>query len=79
MSAEQKHTHTHWSRSLLNENELAQYLNIEAETLKKWRRLGQGPAFTKVGKSVRYRWQEIERYLDAQTVSNTAEARALTA
>jgi len=39
----------------LPEAETAEQLGIAVRTLRKWRQLGQGPAYTKFGKQVHYR------------------------
>ncbi len=46
----------------LTPGELATRWNISRRTLERWRGLGRGPAFIKVGGSVRYRLDDIEAY-----------------
>jgi hypothetical protein len=46
----------------LNQNQLAERLNISPRTLERWRWLGEGPPFLKIGGRVVYRLQDIERY-----------------
>ena len=46
----------------LNQRELAERLNISPRTLERWRWLGEGPPFLKIGGRVVYRLQDIERY-----------------
>ncbi len=46
----------------LTSGELAARWNISRRTLERWRGLGRGPAFIKVGGSVRYRLDDVEAY-----------------
>lgn len=47
----------------LNEVELAERLSISRKTLQKWRSLGMGPAYLKLGSKVVYRVEDIEAYI----------------
>jgi hypothetical protein len=47
--------------------EVADYLGLKPTTLNKWRWLGCGPNYIKVGSSVRYRWEDVEAWLSART------------
>jgi DNA-binding transcriptional MerR regulator len=55
----------------LNQNELAERLNISPRTLERWRWLGEGPPFLKIGGRVVYRLQDIERYEADQLRAST--------
>ena len=46
----------------LNQRELAERLNISPRTLERWRWLGEGPPFLKIGGRCVYRLEDIERY-----------------
>ena len=48
---------------LLTEQEAAELLNLSRRTLEAWRRRGKGPRFTKLGKLVRYRLQDVEQFI----------------
>lgn len=50
---------------LLTEHEVAALLALSHRTLQRWRWLGQGPAFVKLGGAVRYERSEIERFIAA--------------
>lgn len=50
-------------KHLLTERQAADYLNLSVSTLQAWRAGGAGPRFVKLGKSVRYRPEELERYM----------------
>lgn len=53
-------------RALGKPAEVAQYLGVPERTLAQWRYLRKGPAYINVGRYVRYRWSEVERWLDEQ-------------
>ena len=45
-----------------DEDALAKYWAITIKCLQKWRALGEGPAYYKIGKSVRYKRSDIEDF-----------------
>lgn len=51
---------------LLTIKEVAEYLGIPIATLYQWRYRGEGPDGFRVGRHVRYRWSEIEAWIEAQ-------------
>lgn len=53
---------------ILTSKETAKLLGYRVRTLKKWRSTGRGPAYVRIGSRVRYRREEINRWLDQQTV-----------
>lgn len=50
---------------MLTAAELAELFKTSESVLSQWRIRGQGPAFVKMGRSVRYPRQEVEEWLDA--------------
>jgi len=46
----------------LDETDAARYLNFQPTTLKAWRRLGRGPAYYRVYRSVRYRLEDLDAW-----------------
>ncbi|MFL7904152.1 helix-turn-helix transcriptional regulator [Azospirillum argentinense] len=51
---------------MLTELEAAKHLGISPKTLTRWRWLGTGPAFVKVGaRAVRYREEDLRVFLEA--------------
>jgi predicted DNA-binding transcriptional regulator AlpA len=52
---------------LATRKEVADHLGVPVATLHQWAYLGTGPRYMRVGRHTRYRWSEIERWLDAQT------------
>lgn len=48
---------------LLDQNEVAEMLSVKPRTLEYWRLNGIGPKYVKVGKLVRYREIDINKYI----------------
>ena len=61
---------------LLTESQVAERLNLRVATLRRWRWLGQGPRFIKIGAAVRYDPQELKEYLAKQVRSSTSDPGA---
>jgi predicted site-specific integrase-resolvase len=55
----------------MSQVELAQRWGISPRTLERWRWIGQGPKFLKLGGRVVYRAQDIENYEAEQLRSST--------
>lgn len=53
---------------LMTEAEVAAYLHVPAETVRYWRHQGTGPQAFRVGRHVRYRPADVERWLEDQAV-----------
>ena len=56
------------SAVLLTEKEVQEYYKINANTLQRNRSVGLGLPYVKLGRLVRYKVSDIEKYLDANTV-----------
>ena len=54
--------------SLLTEVQTAELLNLSTRTLQAWRTRGSGPQFVQAGRAIRYRRQDLCRWIDANTV-----------
>lgn len=52
----------------LDDHELSRRLGFERNTLQKWRSLGSGPPWVKIGRAVRYHWPDVERWLSLRRV-----------
>ena len=50
---------------LLSPEALSSETGIPQRTLAQWRHLGKGPAFTKLGKHIRYRRHDVVAWLDS--------------
>jgi len=62
--------------SLLREKEVAKILNVSIGKVRHLRLTGGGPAFIKIGDSVRYKPEEIRKFIDSivlQTVTKKRE------
>ncbi|WP_242892652.1 helix-turn-helix domain-containing protein [Actinomadura litoris] len=44
-------------------DEVAQYTGFSPGTLRNWRAQGKGPRFTGRNGNVRYRWSEVDRWM----------------
>ena len=59
-----------------NEREAAIVLGCSVAALRKWRLLGKGPAYCKIGRLVRYAEADLAEYLDANRVEPVAAGGA---
>jgi len=50
------------------EKQVSELFGWAVSTLRNWRCLGKGPPYLKVGRSVRYRLEDVEAYLDSHRV-----------
>ena len=55
--------------------EVATRFRIKETTLEQWRWNGKGPKYTKLGRCVRYRDEDLEEYEAARVFSSTTEAQ----
>lgn len=46
--------------------EVAEYLNVPVRTLTQWAHKRTGPKYSKVGRHRRYRWADVEAWLEQQ-------------
>ncbi len=58
----------HKDTLLLSRKEAANLLKMKENTLATWATKGIGPAPTKIGNSVRYRWTVLEQYIIDNTM-----------
>ncbi|MER6048309.1 helix-turn-helix domain-containing protein [Streptomyces sp. NPDC001793] len=52
---------------LATPEEVAAYLGVPVKTLYQWHYRRIGPNVLKVGRHLRYRWREVDAWLNAQT------------
>jgi excisionase family DNA binding protein len=52
--------------ALIGSNELADYLGVPIKTIYEWRYLGVGPPGYRIGRHVRYRLTDVERWLETK-------------
>lgn len=62
------------NNEVLNTGEAAAHLGLAASTLEKLRVYGDGPAYFKVGRSVRYRPSDLDEWLDRHRIWSTSQA-----
>jgi predicted DNA-binding transcriptional regulator AlpA len=62
---------------LIPEQEIAAAIGVKPQTLSAWRNQGEGPRFVKVGKLVRYRTSDINRWLATRLVEPTRRERGV--
>lgn len=56
--------------NLINEDAAAQLMGIQRNTLTRWRWEGRGPRYCKIGRSVRYRPEDIQAFIARTVVEN---------
>lgn len=59
-------------RPLADSAEVAEYLGVPVRTLDQWAYRGVGPRYSKVGRYRRYRWEDVEKWLDQQAKGSAA-------
>jgi len=59
----------------LDSTQLAERLTNRKNTIEGWRVKGIGPRYVKIGRLVRYRIEDVEAWLEAQTRTSTSQAR----
>lgn len=47
-------------------DEISEYLGVPINTIHQWRHRGTGPRASKVGRHLRWRWTDVEKWLDEQ-------------
>lgn len=60
-------------KPLLEEEAAAPLIGWSVSTLQKKRVAGDGPPYVKLGRSVRYRPEDLEDYVAARVVTSTSE------
>jgi excisionase family DNA binding protein len=54
---------------LWTEQETADYLQVAVGTLRRWRTEGTGPPALRVGRTIRYRRSDVDRWLERERES----------
>jgi len=62
-------TQTDAREALLSPDELASFLGVPKATVYKWNHTGDGPIPRRVGRHVRYRPADVDRWLEARAAS----------
>ncbi len=58
---------------LLTEQDVAELLQVELSTLRRWQREGAGPPCLEIGRQVRYRQAAVERWITGTMQAGSAE------
>ena len=58
--------------TLMSVEQAADFLGLAVSTLNKWRCYGDGPAFIKMGRSVRYRITDLNEYVENRLAESTS-------
>jgi predicted DNA-binding transcriptional regulator AlpA len=59
---------------LITANELADFLDVPIKTLYAWRCRGGGPVGFRVGRHIRYRWTDVDRWIEDR-IAHTCHSR----
>lgn len=74
MQATNNHpTHTASGTEWLDSIALADELEVSRRTIEVWRLKGEGPAYTKIGRLVRYRRIDVAAWLDSRVRRSTSD------
>lgn len=60
--------------NLLRQTDLEKMLGLKPSTLEQMRLTGRGPRFCKIGRSVRYRIEDVSAWINQNTFNSTTEA-----
>jgi predicted site-specific integrase-resolvase len=52
--------------------DVAEFLNVDEETLRQWRRANTGPISKRIGGQVRYNWADVDAWYQAQDSRGSA-------
>ena len=55
--------------TLMTEQGVAEAVSLSLATVRRWRLLGHGPAFIKLGSAVRYRPEDVSRWVASRPVA----------
>jgi excisionase family DNA binding protein len=66
MTGPARHASHETPARLLSIPELAEYLGVPVATIYRWRYTRDGPVGYRVGRHIRYRITDVERWLEAQ-------------
>jgi predicted DNA-binding transcriptional regulator AlpA len=62
---------------LLNEHDLARITGLSLASVRRWRLLRQGPKYLKIGASVRYKPEDISKWLESRPTGGGHQAEAV--
>ena len=50
---------------MMNDHQVASYLNMSVASVRRWRTFRKGPNFMKIGSAVRYRREDVDAWLSS--------------
>jgi len=53
----------------LTEKQVSEIFSIPLPTLRNWRHERQGPPYSKLGRAVRYRYEDVVRFMEERAVA----------
>lgn len=56
---------------LMDENETSKMLKVSIQTLRNWRAKEKGPAYYRIGRSIRYKKKDVEAYLERRFIQTS--------
>lgn len=62
--------------TVFDTREAAAYVRLGKNTLERFRLTGEGPAFLKLGGSVRYRQPDLDAWMESRLTKSTSEIAA---
>ena len=51
---------------MLNDHQVAEYLNMSVASVRRWRTFRKGPKFLKIGSAVRYKREDVDTWLSSR-------------
>lgn len=60
---------------LLNERDVARVTSLSVASVRRWRLIGQGPKYLKIGSAVRYRPEDISAWIESRPRGGGQEKR----
>lgn len=58
-------------------HEAAEYIRSSVSSLAKLRVYGGGPAFTRIGRAIRYRRADLDTFMEARIVASTSDQKSI--
>lgn len=59
-------------RPLASAEEVSEYLGVPVQTLYRWRKHEAGPGGFRVGRHIRYRWADVDAWVEQQAREATS-------
>ena len=53
---------------VVSDDRAAEVMGVAVQTLRNWRHQGRGPAYLKIGRSVRYQLEDLKRFMENKRI-----------